>query len=196
MSSRPTVVYIASPMTHGYWVENFNRASDCAERLMQKGYSFFNPVPSYFHEIRHKHRSGEEWLQMDFGLIAVCDCLLRLPGKSEGADVEMDFAVRHDKPVFTSELELFAEMATTIEELEQVDPPIEDEVSCKTCNDTHQVGEEIEHQGRSMGFQACPDCTEPITESDTKIEEILEVAAENPPEHDMPNVKDWKNPTA
>ncbi len=171
--SRPTVVYIASPMTHGYWVTNFNRASDCAERLMVKGYSFFNPVPSYFHEIRHKHRSCEDWLRMDFGLILVSDCLLRIPGKSEGADREMDFAVRHDIPVFSTELELFKEMATTVEE-----PVVEQEEDWVEASDA-QIEEILEpEEATNIAEEGIPICR--------KVEEIITKFNE-------PKIKEWKN---
>jgi len=51
---------------------------------------------------------------MDCGLILVSDCLLRLRGKSEGADLEMDFAIRNDIPVFACEYELYEEMPPEI----------------------------------------------------------------------------------
>jgi hypothetical protein len=40
-----------------------------------------------------------EWL-------AVCDCVLRLPGESKGADAEVKFAQEIGKPVYYSIAEL------------------------------------------------------------------------------------------
>lgn len=45
-------------------------------------------------------REWEEWMRLDLAWLAKCDCLLRLPGESKGADLEVDEAKRLGLPVF------------------------------------------------------------------------------------------------
>ena len=89
---RKTVVYLACPMRIGLWSENIRNCLECAERLRVKGYIPYPPVISLFWEIYYP-RSVEDCLEYDFGLINVSDAVLRLPGASEGADMELDYAV-------------------------------------------------------------------------------------------------------
>jgi hypothetical protein len=40
------------------------------------------------------------WLDYDKHWLESCDCVLRLPGDSKGADQEMQWAIEMDKPVY------------------------------------------------------------------------------------------------
>jgi 4-hydroxy-3-methylbut-2-en-1-yl diphosphate synthase IspG/GcpE len=42
----------------------------------------------------------DTWLTLDIEWLSVCDCLLRLPGESKGADIEVEYAREHMIPVF------------------------------------------------------------------------------------------------
>lgn len=46
--------------------------------------------------------SHADWLAVDLAWVAVSDAVLRLPGESTGADIEMAEALRLGIPVFTS----------------------------------------------------------------------------------------------
>jgi hypothetical protein len=67
---------------------------------MRKGYSVINPAGSWLLDAIEP-MSFEEWILMDYGLINVSDYVFRIPGDSEGCDLEQDYAVRHNKDVFT-----------------------------------------------------------------------------------------------
>jgi hypothetical protein len=42
----------------------------------------------------------EQWLALDKSYIDDCDCILRIPGDSTGADQECAYAASHYKPIF------------------------------------------------------------------------------------------------
>ena len=113
--SRPTVVYLACPMRKGHWSDNVRMASRAARDIMRKGYAVINPIGSWLCDLVEP-MGLDDWLQNDYGLINCCDCLVRLPGDSEGSDLEMDYAVRHDKPVFTGTIDLYQNMPAEMEE--------------------------------------------------------------------------------
>ena len=45
-------------------------------------------------------RGVEFWYDYDIAILARCDALLRIPGFSQGADREVEFAVARGMPVF------------------------------------------------------------------------------------------------
>jgi hypothetical protein len=54
----------------------------------------------------NEHISHADWLDMDFSWIKVSDIVLRLPGESKGADMEVEYAERIGVPVVTSIAEI------------------------------------------------------------------------------------------
>ena len=121
---RRTVVYIMCPMRKGDWDENVRKSIDAAERLRRKGYSIILPSLSWLWSVRYQVKF-DDWMEMDYGLIAVSDCVLRVPGESEGGDLELDYAVRQDITIFLTELELMSDMPTE----QPDDPPVEVNIS-------------------------------------------------------------------
>lgn len=113
--SRKTVVYIACPMTKGNWTANVQAAARVSRDLMRKGYCVFNPTGSWLADLVEK-TEPDVWIENDFGLIAVSDCILRLPGESEGADRELDFAARNGCPIFLELGELYRDMPNEMEQ--------------------------------------------------------------------------------
>lgn len=116
-------IYIAGPITLGDTTENVKRAVAVGLDLLSRGYAPFIPHLSHYAEplstwTQHPTRY-EEWLDLDRSYIAVCDALLRLTGKSRGADREVAWAYHISKPVFFT-LETL---------LDQVPPTQEFEVS-------------------------------------------------------------------
>ncbi len=95
-----TKVYISGPITHGSRIYNFTQAERAMRFLMMHEFSVLNPMLSmtvpWEAEMPH-----EEWLENDYPWVLEADAVLRLPGFSEGADLECALAVENEIPVFT-----------------------------------------------------------------------------------------------
>jgi hypothetical protein len=98
-SNSPRTVYIASPYSIGDAAVNVRVQIDAANELMDKGFIPYAPLMSHFHHFVHP-RSHAEWMRIDLVWVSMCDCLLRLPGESDGADREVRYAESLGKPVF------------------------------------------------------------------------------------------------
>jgi hypothetical protein len=98
-------VYIASPYTKGDHVENVNIQMDMYSELLDLGYLPFAPLYTHYIHVRH-HKDYDTWMAVDYEWIEVCDVLLRLPGESGGADLEVKHAEKMGIPVFYSLEEL------------------------------------------------------------------------------------------
>ena len=94
-------VYIASPYTLGDVAVNVKRQLDTVDILMNKGFAPFAPLYFHFQHIAHP-RPEKDWLEVDLVWVEVCDVLLRLDGKSSGADGEVEHAKKFNIPVFYS----------------------------------------------------------------------------------------------
>jgi hypothetical protein len=93
-------VYIASPYTIGDKLENVQRQIEVASALIDRGHTPYPPLLSHYID-NVKKRKYEEWMKIDLRWLKKCDCLLRLSGKSEGADREVATAICLKIPVFT-----------------------------------------------------------------------------------------------
>lgn len=80
---------------------NVRRQMDAANVLMNLGYIPFMPLLVHFHDQVHK-REYSDWLKWCMAWIEDCDCVLRLPGESSGADAEVARAKELGIPVFFS----------------------------------------------------------------------------------------------
>jgi hypothetical protein len=98
-------VYIASPYTLGDVAVNVKTQIAVADRLINAGFCPHIPLLSHFQHMIYP-RPYKDWLKLDLEWLKVCDCLLRLPGKSKGADKEVEYAKSLDIPVFYSLKEL------------------------------------------------------------------------------------------
>lgn len=94
-------VYIASPYTLGDVAANVKRQIDTADALIDNGFAPFAPLYYHFQHMVHP-RPYEDWIKIDLEWIKACDCVLRLAGKSEGADGEVAYAKELGIPVFYS----------------------------------------------------------------------------------------------
>ena len=99
-------VYIASPYTLGDVAVNIRTQIDAADELMTKGFVPFVPLYSHFQHMIHP-RPYIDWVEIDLEWVGACDCLLRLPGESSGADDEIEFAEHLGIPVYYSFEELY-----------------------------------------------------------------------------------------
>ena len=94
-------VYIAGPYSKGDVAQNVRNAILAGNRLAQAGYIPFIPHLTHFWHLLCPH-DWEFWLEQDFVWLEACDCLLRLPGESTGADLEMERAQELNIPVYLS----------------------------------------------------------------------------------------------
>ena len=102
---RKVKVYIASPYTIGDQLENVNVQMDMYSKLVDLGFLPFAPLYShYIHERNPK--PYDVWIEIDYAWVKSCDCVLRLPGESKGADLEVKKSNEMGHPVFYSVEEL------------------------------------------------------------------------------------------
>src|SRR4030042_76172 len=88
LSKEQRKVYIAAPYSKGDQVENIREVLKVADILWGKGFIPYVPHLSHlWHLISPK--PYYEWLKMGEAWLRSCDCLLRLPGESLGADREV-----------------------------------------------------------------------------------------------------------
>jgi hypothetical protein len=98
-------VYVSGPYTNGDKLENVNTAIDMADRLSTNGYIPFVPHLTHFWDLR-RPRQYDFWLDYDLRWLRDCHALIRLPGVSKGADIEVVEAHSFSIPVFYSLEEL------------------------------------------------------------------------------------------
>lgn len=99
-------VYIASPYTLGDVAVNVKGQIDAVDILMDKGFAPFAPLYSHFQHMVHP-RHYQDWIKLDLEWVKACDCVLRLPGESSGADGEVALAEDLGIPVYYSLEELY-----------------------------------------------------------------------------------------
>lgn len=93
------VIYISSAYTLGDIAENVRAQLDASDTLIELGFCPIAPLLSHYQQI-YKPRSWYEWMDVDMELVSRCDALLRLPGKSTGADTEVSLAKKLKIPVY------------------------------------------------------------------------------------------------
>lgn len=98
-------IYIASPYTIGDVAVNVKRQMDVADELMTLGFAPFTPLYSHFQHMMHP-RPYQDWIDIDLIWVLSCDAVLRLDGKSSGADGEVKYAIENKIPVYYSIEEL------------------------------------------------------------------------------------------
>jgi nucleoside 2-deoxyribosyltransferase len=101
IESKILAVYIAAPYTLGDREKNVLKAMETADILIRSGFAPFNPLLTHFQHVKFP-QNYEMWMRQDFVYLQRCDCLLRIPGKSKGADREIKEAKRLGIPVFNS----------------------------------------------------------------------------------------------
>jgi nucleoside 2-deoxyribosyltransferase len=98
--SRPKI-YIASPYTIGDVAVNVRNQIEAADQLIEHGFAPFAPLYSHFQHMIYP-RPYEQWMELDLIWLPACDAVLRLPGESKGADVEVKKAEELGIPVFAT----------------------------------------------------------------------------------------------
>ena len=121
-------VYIAGPITRGDLPTNVNQATTAFVALALAGFAPFCPhwsvyskpcrlIPVFIQEQRvecigtangNDVMSHSDWMGIDLEWVAVSDAVLRLPGESTGAAMEVAHATELGIPVFHSIVEVLA----------------------------------------------------------------------------------------
>ncbi len=93
-------VYIAGPLeTQGNLIQNIRNAIDAADMVLALGHAPFIPHISAFWHMIYPHPYNI-WIKYDLEFLAICDAVLRLPGESNGADIEVKKARELGIPVY------------------------------------------------------------------------------------------------
>lgn len=92
------LIYLAGPYTEPDPVENTHRMLRIADALLDAGFTPLIPHLTFaWHLVSHKRY--ETWLDYDRELLAHCDVVLRVPGYSNGATRETQYADELGIPV-------------------------------------------------------------------------------------------------
>lgn len=94
-------IYIAGPYTKSDPAINVHRAIGAGDELAKAGALVFIPHLTHFWHLIYPH-CWQFWMDHDMGWLRVCDAVLRLPGESTGADLEVLEAHRLGLPVMCS----------------------------------------------------------------------------------------------
>lgn len=97
-------VYIASPYRG-------DQAANVRKQIEEGHWGFKLGFYPYIPELNHFvtmicPMTSDEMMKLDLAWLEVCDVLLRLPGESKGADIEVEYALKLGKKVFYSWQEL------------------------------------------------------------------------------------------
>lgn len=84
-------IYIAGPYTKPDPCINVNIAIDAANKVMDLGHEPFVPHLSHFWHTMTP-RPYSDWMRHDLAFLPTCGALIRLPGESPGADIEVQIA--------------------------------------------------------------------------------------------------------
>lgn len=84
-------VYIAGPYSSGDVGENVHNAMLTADRILDAGLIPYCPHLWHYQHIMTP-RPQSEWLGLVMEWISMCNCIIRMPGDSAGADLEVDYA--------------------------------------------------------------------------------------------------------
>lgn len=91
-------VYLAGPYTLGDPTTNVQNMIEAAEAIIAADCIPYVPLLDHFWNTVYPH-SYEFWVQKNLAWIDRCDLVVRLPGKSKGADLECKYAHSIGKPV-------------------------------------------------------------------------------------------------
>jgi len=92
-------VYIAGPYTKGDRSENVRNAMKAMDQLIAAGHEPFCPLLTHFQDLAFP-RPWSDWMRIDLAWLPFAEAVVRLPGKSKGADVETASARSRGRPVF------------------------------------------------------------------------------------------------
>lgn len=91
--------FISGPYSQGNINENVRNAMMTFDRLVDAGLAPFIPHLYHYQDIMSP-RDYNTWLSLTIEWINVCNCLIRLPGDSAGADLEVEIAKQHGLRIY------------------------------------------------------------------------------------------------
>lgn len=104
-------IYVAAPLgaNDAGRPARIARAAEAGRRLQLAGYDAFVPhhTALLYHDADAMH-GYDQWLAWCLRWLSACDALLRIPGHSPGADLEVERMRELGRPVFFFELGLRA----------------------------------------------------------------------------------------
>ncbi len=92
-------VYIASPYTKGDVADNVRVSMLTASKLIDDGFFPYCPLLAHFLHMQNP-KDYNVWMRQDLYWLSKCNCVLRLPGESSGADMEVNTAIYDNMKVF------------------------------------------------------------------------------------------------
>lgn len=111
----PPMIYVAGPYTKPEPVENVHRMIRIGDALWDLGVVPIVPHLSLLWQMV-RPREYEEWLEYDLHIMARCDAVLRVPGKSLGADREVRMAIEHGQSVIRPATHEIAECVSVVQQ--------------------------------------------------------------------------------
>ena len=81
-------IYVAGPYTKGDTAINVRNAILAGDKLLELGHIPFVPHLAHFWRFISP-KPWDVWMQIDRDWLDVCDAILRIPGESVGADLEV-----------------------------------------------------------------------------------------------------------
>ena len=90
---------MAGPYSNGGRERNVDDAISAAHFLRELGHYPFIPHLAHFWDLAHP-RTYADWMAWCIEWLSVCECLVRLPGASPGADAEVAYAELKGIPVY------------------------------------------------------------------------------------------------
>ncbi len=91
-------IFVSGPYTLGDVAQNVKNSMDVSNDLISLGFAPFCPHLTHFLHM-NKFQPYEKWLEIDLAFLRVCDALIRIPGESNGADKEVEFAKKLNIPI-------------------------------------------------------------------------------------------------
>jgi hypothetical protein len=92
-------IYVAGPYSIGNREENVKEALTIGSQLLDLGFFPYVPHLTHFWHTLYP-RPKEDWMDLDFTFLEVCQGLFRIKGISVGADIEENIARRNNIPIF------------------------------------------------------------------------------------------------
>lgn len=107
--AKQPLIYLAGPYTRPDPVQNTSHAITVA-KFLEDMYDVAVIVPhlSLLSHLVHP-RDIDHWYAYDLQILHRCDALVRMPGDSTGADMEVSFAIAANIPVFMTDDKKFGD---------------------------------------------------------------------------------------
>lgn len=99
-------IYVSGPLTSsGDPQENMMKAVDLGRELILLGFAPFIPHLTLVVD-PHAEIAHNIWMEVDLPWVRKANAVFRMPGKSSGADLEVNEAITRGIPVFTTVTEM------------------------------------------------------------------------------------------